>query len=50
MRSGAPYGETNPLKPIDFEGFVRAGDDPQADQGEAEGETGRPLPRGNRRP
>jgi len=44
MRSGAPaYGKTNPLKPSDFEGFIRAfGDDPfgRAKRTD-EGETGR---------
>jgi type I restriction enzyme M protein len=44
MRSGAPaYGKTNPLKPEDFDGFVRAfGDDPFGRAERAnEGETGR---------
>ena len=44
MRSGAPaYGKTNPLKPADFDGFIRAfGDDPlgRAKRND-EGETGR---------
>lgn len=44
MRSGAPaFGKTNPLKPADFDGFVRAfGDDPLGHAKRKDGgETGR---------